>query len=173
MGRKCKLTPEIQEKFSELLRCRFTIKQACYGMGISVTTFNRWRNRYSEFDKAMNEATSRQWEDPIALARYGCRTYRRKFSLPHKYPSLPQKPLCEPLCASQSLSTEQDESSQVMYGLPVGDMYASGFETNKKYYDPKLDRVFYRDESGCLCSMRLDVYLRQKHNDPLFLGVVV
>lgn len=70
---------EISDKLANFIREGLTIKDACYGVGISDDTFRRWRDKHPDFNKKVVEASNRQWDSTEAIARYhsGYRGYRR------------------------------------------------------------------------------------------------
>lgn len=78
VGRKSKYCVEISMKIADFIREGPTIKDACCGVGISTDTFIRWRNRYPEFNKLIQEASRREWGTAAAVAKYGYKGYRRK-----------------------------------------------------------------------------------------------
>lgn len=162
MGRPSKYNEKTVELLQKFVRDGFTIRQACYGAGISEDTFSRWRTKYPEFNNAVNEATNRQWESSLALAKYGCRTYKR--------PSRPTKPLTDALEASQStfddrfnyLVHEDDEPQNgKFHGLPIRYLTMGAEKIDIYYYDPDTNFVFWEDKDGITHTMRYETYLRK------------
>ena len=141
-GRPSKYSEEIGDKIARFIREGLTIKDACYGVGISDDTFRRWRDKYSEFNKKVVEASNQQWESSEAIAKYhgGYRGYRRpKMRLSpsydqnmHSNQSEPQKPLREPLRASKP---------QFWMGLPVRYQSPTKLVPTPKYYNATTNRV--------------------------------
>lgn len=78
MARPTKITDEKKLKLADFIRSGLTIKDACYGVSISTSTFNRLRTRDIKFDKLINEATKGNWSNAEALAKYHYRGYKRK-----------------------------------------------------------------------------------------------
>ena len=66
MGRKSKLTPEVQERICQYVRQGLTYEIAARAAGVSETTFYRWKQRgerskrgkYREFWEALKRAES-------------------------------------------------------------------------------------------------------------------
>lgn len=57
MARPTKVTDEKKLKLADFIRSGLTIKDACYGVSISLSTFNRLCAKDLEFDKLINEST--------------------------------------------------------------------------------------------------------------------
>lgn len=176
MGRKSKYSEDTEKKLVMFIRDGLTILDACYGAGISVATFNRWRNSNIEFDRAIHEATSRQWESSFALVKYGARKYRRQFQKVDNYQPKPQNALVEPLRSLQGVSevVEQQPKPTTWHGLPLADMYEPVKEQNRYYYDQKRNKVF-RKVGEVLQNMSGDTWERKHLHlyDEPFLGVVI
>ncbi len=175
MGRRSKYSAEVEKKLVMFIRDGLTISDACYGVGISVATFNRWRNNSAEFNEAINEATNRQWESSFALAKYGARKYRRRFQKVNNCQSKPQKALIKPVCSPQRVAEEAERlEPTTWHGLPIADMYHPVAKANQYYYDLKRNRVF-RKVGGVLQDMSGDVW-EQKHlyqyNEPFFGAII-
>lgn len=163
MGRPSKYNEKTVGLLKKFIRDGFTIRQACYGADISEDTFSRWRSRYPEFNDIINEATNRQWESSLSLAKYGCRTYKR--------PSRQAKPLLDAPKASQSTIGEQfnhlvheDYASQngKFHGLPIRYMTMGAREIDVYYYDPSNGFVFWEDRDGITHTMSYELYDRKK-----------
>ncbi len=141
MGRPTKYSEELGDKIARHILEGLTIKDACFGAGISEDTFQRWRYKYSEFNKKVVEASNRQWESSEAIAKYhsGYRGYKRPKmrlspnygSQANKLPSSSQKPLLEPLKAPKP---------QFWHGLPVRYEVPVGVAT-PKYYNATANMV--------------------------------
>lgn len=174
MGRRTKYSAKIEDKLTMFIRDGLTISDACYGAGISVATFNRWRHDNVKFNQAINEATSRQWESSFALAKYGARKYRRRFQAPN-YQLKTQKAITEPLRTSQRVfNGASNPAPSTWHGLPIANMYQPVKKTNQYYYDPEHDRVF-RKVDGVLQSMSSSTWERKNFRcyDEPFLGIVI
>ena len=52
-GRPSKYTEELGSKIARHILDSLTIKDACFGAGISDNTFRRWRDKYPEFNKKL------------------------------------------------------------------------------------------------------------------------
>lgn len=174
MGRPSKYNQKTVELLTKFIRDGFTIRQACYGAGISEDTFSRWRAKYPDFDKAVNEATDRQWESSLALAKYGCRTYKR--------PSRPVRPAENAPDDLQNTSVNRiaellkgDEiHNGKFHGLPIRHMWMDVEKLDTYYYDPDNHFVFWKDRQGITHTMTYDVYERRTNPvEDYFFGVIV
>ena len=63
MARPTKKDDEMKLKLADFIRSGLTVKGSCSALGISTSTFNRWRNSDIEFDRLIDEATKRGWEN--------------------------------------------------------------------------------------------------------------
>lgn len=75
MARPTKYTPELTKRVRQYIADGLTIRDACYGVGISEDTFCRWRREKPEFAKLVQEATEAQCWSSLGLARTS--EYRR------------------------------------------------------------------------------------------------
>lgn len=75
MARPSKYTPELTKRIRQYLADGLTVRNACYGAGISEDTFCRWRREKPEFAKLVQEATEAQAWSSLGLARTS--EYRR------------------------------------------------------------------------------------------------
>lgn len=75
MARPSKYTPELSKRIAQYISDGLTVRDACYGAGISEDTFCRWRKEKPEFDEAIEKATKAQIWSSEALARTS--EYRR------------------------------------------------------------------------------------------------
>lgn len=167
MGRPSKYNKKTVELLLKFIRDKFTIKQACHGADISEDTFSRWREKYPDFNEAVVEATSRQWESSLALAKYGCRTYKR-----------PSRPLKRPENAyngSQDILfngdlvdkiTKDETTGQKFHGLPIRYMWMDVEEIDTYYYDPDSRFVFWKDRQGITHTMSYRIYERKNNPTP-------
>lgn len=79
MGRKTKLTPELQAEISELLAAGAFIEDACDAVGIGTSTFYDWMRRgerdwkidaeFSEFSDTVKKARARAAVDSVGRIR--------------------------------------------------------------------------------------------------------
>ncbi len=173
MGRPSKYNEKTVELLKKFIRDGFTIRQACYGAGISEDTFSRWRAKYPAFNEAINEATNRQWESSLALAKYGCRTYKR--------PSRVIRPLENAYNGSQGISdnalidrmSKDETAGHKFHGLPVRYMWMDVEKNDTYYYDPDSRFVFWRDKDGITHTMRYETYLKKTNpNIDYFFGEI-
>ncbi|MBR2998430.1 transposase [Candidatus Saccharibacteria bacterium] len=166
-GRPTKYTEELGDKIARHILEGLTIKDACYGAGISDDTFRRWREKYPEFNKKVVEASNKQWESSEAIAKYhsGYRPYRRPktYLSPdydenvRKVSSVPQNPAKEPLMPPRP---------QFWMGLPVKYQAPDGeLVPTPRYYNATTDRVEWveRDFRGrCVFhTCRSETYVRK------------
>lgn len=80
MARPSKYNPELVKRIAQYITDGLTIRDACYGVGITEDTFCRWRREKPEFAKIVNDATAAQgtWSS-VALAQTSdYRRYTRK-----------------------------------------------------------------------------------------------
>lgn len=146
MARPTKYDEVKAEKIARFIFEGLTIKDACYGVGISDDTFRRWRDKYPDFNKKIVEATNRQWESSEAIAKYhqGYRGYKRpKIALSPNYGKKThtllfdeKKPLTGLLNRSQP---------QFYLGLPVRYQRPEELVPTPKYYNATTDRVEWID----------------------------
>lgn len=175
MARPTKITNEKKLKLADFIRSGLTIKDACYGVGISPSTFNRLRAKDPAFDKLINEATEGGWTNAESLAKYHYRGYKRK--IPHKYLAQLQKPLTEALNAPQThnivVGEHQDRPKRYL-GLPVRFTYPET-RPSDYYYNGNTHRIERFTRDGILQSMSIRTW-RHKYlgmaDDPLFFGTI-
>lgn len=166
-GRPTRYSEEIGDKLARFIREGLTIKDACYGVGISDDTFRRWRDKYPEFNKKVVEASNQQWESAEAIAKYhnGYRGYKRpKMRLNPNYDanmrkvsSSSQKPLTEAL---------KRPRPQFWMGLPVKYQTPEELVPMPKYYNATTNRVEWveKDFDGrCIFhTCRPETFLRKQ-----------
>lgn len=75
MARPTKYTSELTKRVRQYIADGLTVRDACYGVGISEDTFCRWRREKPEFAKLVQEATEAQCWSSLGLARTS--EYRR------------------------------------------------------------------------------------------------
>lgn len=79
MARPSKYTPELTKRIRQYIADGLTVRDACYGVGISEDTFCRWRREKPEFAKLVQEATEAQCWSSAGLARTSeYRRYQRR-----------------------------------------------------------------------------------------------
>lgn len=169
-GRKSKYCEEISMKIADFIREGLTIKDACYGVGISTDTFIRWRNRYPEFNKLIQEASRREWGTAAAVAKYGYRGYRRKeaYNLP-KSPEKPHKPL-HIAPQGQSSRGELWPNTDLPVRFTVSPVYPC-----KPYINGNNGKVEWRDKQGVVCTCTYEKHLekQQCQKSSPFIGFIV
>lgn len=166
MARPTKYNKKTVDLLKKFLRDGFTIRQACYGADISEDTFSRWRIRYPEFNKAVNEATNRQWESSLSLAKYGCRTYKRPSRPTTVFNNISEKPQenFESRLHAFVNGDKNEASKRKFHGLPKRYMTMGAEKLNTYYYDPSNGLVFWKDNGGITRSMRYETYLRKTNS---------
>ncbi len=159
MARPSKYTKELKDQIAGYITDGLTIRDACFGAGISEDTFWRWNREKLEFAEAIKQATANQKWSSEALARTsGYRRYARKAqicsrkplnrsSLTHTRPD-GQKPQNQVLTAlssisvtttsRQSINNEQSTLSTRTEPLinPFGELMPT-----KPYYNPATHKV--------------------------------
>lgn len=165
MARPTKITDEKKLKLADFIRSGLTIKDACYGVGISPSTFNRLRAKDLEFNKLINEATEGGWTNAESLAKYHYRGYRRK--IPHKHLTQPRKPSIEALNAPQTHNSMPIDSSvnpRTYLGLPVRFTYPET-RPSDYYYNGNTKRVERFTRDGILQSMSVRTWRHKYLHD--------
>ncbi len=175
MARPTKKNDELKLKLADFIRAGLTIKDACEATNISTSTFNRWRNIDIEFDRLIDEATKKGWENAEAFAKYHYRGYKRK--VVQKLPPLPEKSLTESpsgLKERFSKPIEQQPNKKFYAGLPVLFTYPTKYPTNF-YINGNNGMVERFTKEGILQTMKLDTYERKYlgKDDDIYFGVVV
>lgn len=74
------MNDKIKLKLADSIRSGLTVKDACEVAGISTSTFNRWRASDLGFNKLIDEATRRGWENAEIFAKYYYRGYKRQIT---------------------------------------------------------------------------------------------
>ena len=77
MARPTKFNKSTADKLIEFISSGLTIKNSCRGCNISEDSFNRWRKKYPDFDRAIANTSNLQWQNAESPAKYGCRAYKR------------------------------------------------------------------------------------------------
>lgn len=161
MARPTKITDEKKLKLADFIRSGLTIKDACYGVGISPSTFNRLRAKDMEFDRLIIEATEGSWSNADALAKYHYRGYKRKN--PPKYIIKPDHSLIGDSEVSQTrseASSSLPDQPKAYLGLPVRFTYPEVRPSNY-YYNGNTHRVERFTRDGILQSMSVRTWRRK------------
>lgn len=172
MARPTKITNEKKLRLADFVRSGLTIKDACYGVGISTSTFNRLRAKDVDFDRLIVEATEGGWTNAATLAKYHYRGYKRKN--PPKHLISPKEPSIE---ASNTLlkHNKTNADSQRMYlGLPVRFTYPEQ-RPSDYYYNGNTNRVERFTRDGVLQSMSPSTWERKYlHRETMpFVGLII
>lgn len=175
MARPTKKNDELKLKLADFIRSGLTVKDSCSALGISTSTFNRWRNNDIEFDRLIDEATKRGWENAEAFAKYHYRGYKRKVA--HKTLKLPsdveERP-AEPLKGLKEHFPSAVDHTQYCAGLPVRFTYPTNYPSDF-YVNGNNGMVERFTKEGILQTMRVDTYERKylgKDNEICF-GVII
>lgn len=175
MARPTKKNDELKLRLADFIRSGLTVKDACEATCISTSTFNRWRNNDIEFDKLINEATKRGWENAEAFAKYHYRGYKRKVAYDKLLP-VSEKPLTEPpISLKRQKNVVNDEPDrQFCDGLPILFTYPTKYPTDF-YINGNNGMVERFTKEGILQTMRLDTYERKYLNkgEDVCFGVIV
>ena len=161
MARPTKKNDELKLKLADFVRAGLTVKDACEATNISTSTFNRWRNTDIEFDRLIDEATKKGWENAEAFAKYHYRGYKRK--VVKKLPPLPEKSLTEPPSGIKerfSKPIERKPNKQFYAGLPVLFTYPTKYPTDF-YINGNNGMVERFTKEGILQTMRINTYERK------------
>lgn len=103
MARPSKYTPELTKRIRQYISDGLTIRDCCYGVGISEDTFCRWRREKPEFAKLVQEATEAQYWSSASLARTSeYRRYQRRLKRHQTQPES-QKGSDTHLCTESAL----------------------------------------------------------------------
>lgn len=91
MARPTKYTKELTKRVRQYLSDGLTVRDCCYGVGISEDTFCRWRREKPEFAKLVQEATEAQCWSSLGLARTSeYRRYTRRMKHRQTQPESPK-----------------------------------------------------------------------------------
>lgn len=176
MARPTKKNDEMKLKLADFIRSGLTVKDSCFALGISTSTFNRWRNNDIEFDRLIDEATKRGWENAEAFAKYHYRGYKRKVAfktlkLPSGIEEQPTKPLKS---LKEHFPNTVNDTQQYCAGLPIRFTYPTKYPSNF-YINGNNGMVERFTKEGILQTMQLDTYERKylgKDSD-ICLGVII
>lgn len=103
MARPSKYTPELTKRIKQYISDGLTVRDTCYGVGISEDTFCRWRREKPEFAKLVQEATEAQCWSSAGLARTSeYRRYQRRLKRSQTQPEN-QKGSDTHLCTESAL----------------------------------------------------------------------
>lgn len=176
MARPTKKNDEMKLKLADFIRSGLTVKDSCFALGISTSTFNRWRNSDIEFDRLIDEATKRGWENAEAFAKYHYRGYKRKVAAKTlKLPPSVKEQSTKPLDGfKEHFSDTVDNARQYCAGLPVRFTYPTEYPSDF-YVNGNNGMVERFTREGILQTMRVDTYERKylgKDNEICFGSVV-
>lgn len=175
MARPTKKNDEIKLKLADFIRSGLTVKDACEATHISTSSFNRWRNLDIEFDRLINEATRKGWENAEVFAKYHYRGYKRK--IVRSLSPLPEKSFTEPssrLKEHFSKPIEETQESQKYAGLPVLFTYPTKYPTDF-YINGNNGMVERFTKEGILQTMRFETFERKYlgNDEDICFGTVI
>ena len=85
MARPSKFNQNIVDQLIKYISDGLTIRDACYGVGISEDTFWRWRRQRTDFAEAIQTATPQhQWSSEALARTSSYRRYNRNVQNSHK-----------------------------------------------------------------------------------------
>lgn len=175
MARPTKKNDEMKLKLADFIRSGLTVKDSCFALGISTSTFNRWRNNDIEFDRLIDEATRRGWENAEAFAKYHYRGYKRKVAFKTlKLPSGTEEQPTKPLKSLKEHFSSAVDHTQYCAGLPIRFTYPTKYPSSF-YINGNNGMVERFTREGILQTMQLETYERKylgKDNDICF-GIIV
>lgn len=120
MARPSKYNQELVDQIVGYIADGLTIRDTCYGAGISEDTFWRWNREKPEFAEAIKKATSQQKWSSEALKRTSeYRRYTRKAHIHSRKTLKRQRPICSRL-ASEKPSERVLEASEGIISCLVG-----------------------------------------------------
>lgn len=172
MARPTKITNEKKLRLADFVRSGLTIKDACYGVGISTSTFNRLRAKDVDFDRLIIEATESGWTNAEALAKYHYRGYKRKNPPKRLIPT--KEPLIEAPNMLLKYHKVNTDSQKTYLGLPVRFTYPEQ-RPSDFYYNGNTNRVERFTKDGILQTMSPTTW-EQKYlhrETPPFIGLVI
>lgn len=176
MARPTKKNDEIKLRLSDFIRSGLTVKDSCSALGISTSTFNRWRNSDIEFNRLIDEATKRGWENAEAFAKYHYRGYKRKVALKTlKLPSDVKERLVQPPDSlKEHIFNASNDEQQTCVGLPVRFTYPTKYPSDF-YVNGNNGMVERFTKEGILQTMRIDTYERKYlgKNEGICFGVIL
>lgn len=161
MARSSKYTPELKDQLVHYIASGLTVRDACYGAGISEDTFWRWNREKLDFAEAIKQATAKakqEWSGEALMRTSEYRRYTRKTHIcskkPIKYQNPihthldNQKPQNQALMASESTSvaivseqnTSNEQNTLPTRTEPLANLFGEIMLT-KPYYNPTTDKV--------------------------------
>ncbi len=161
MARPSKYNSELKDQLVGYIADGLTVRDACYGAGISEDTFWRWNREKLDFAEAIKQATAtakQKWSSEALMRTSEYRRYTRKAHICSRKPlNRPnptrthlgnQKPQNQALTASGSISVAT-ASKQTITGEqntlptrtePLTNLFGELMPT-KPYYNPTTDKI--------------------------------
>ncbi len=120
MARPSKYTQELIDQLTGYIADGLTVRDACFGAGISEDTFWRWNREKLEFAEAIKKATSTQkWSSEALMRTSEYRRYIRRTHICPKKRLDDQNPTCTHLHTrmpqKQALEASDDISQNVFH----------------------------------------------------------
>lgn len=122
----------------KLVRQGYNLRATAQVVGASEASLSRWRERYPDFNKAVNMATKEQSETACRLA--GIRPYKRKAYISPYYSAEPCKPQTQ-------IEEKVRRQPQTWLGLPIKPQPLE-YEPTDPYLNPNTECVEWIDKSG-------------------------
>ena len=162
MARPSKFNPQVADKFIGFLLDGLSIKDACFGINISESSFARYRQQNPKFGQAVQDAlASRQWGCAEAVKKYhasqrqcGERPRARSINTRLKVGKPPETALWSP-----EEQFERRKQPQTYMGLPIRYEPLETYELDvKPFVNPRNESVEWV-KNGILHRCYLDKWL--------------
>lgn len=161
MARPSKYTSKLKDQLVGYIADGLTVRDACYGAGISEDTFWRWNREKLDFAEAIKQATAKakqKWSSEALMRTSEYRRYTRKAHIcsrkPLNRPNLTRTHLVNQKLQNQALMTSESisvvtASKQTITGeqntlptrtKPLTNLFGELMPT-KPYYNPTTDKV--------------------------------
>lgn len=159
MARPSKYTLELRDQLAGYIADGLTVRDACYGAGISEDTFWRWNREKADFAEAIRQSTTAQkWSSEALMRTSEYRRYTRKAHIcsrktlnrqnPTRTHFANQKPQNQALTASESISIAtmskqtitSKQNTLSTRTKPLTNLFGELMPT-KPYYNSTTDKV--------------------------------
>lgn len=163
MARPTKYNKEIAEEVVGLVRQGYNLRAIAQVVGASEASLSRWRERYPDFNRAVNIATKEQSETACRLA--GIRPYKRKAYISPYYGT-------EPMIKPQAQPEEKvRRQPQTWLGLPIKPQPLE-YEPTEPYLNPTTQCVEWIDKSGVFHTCAMWVWEEKHRPKPYSIGLL-
>lgn len=161
MARPSKYNLELKDQLVGYIADGLTVRDACYGVGISEDTFWRWNREKLDFAEAIKQATvkaKQKWSSEALMRTSEYRRYTRRAHicsrklLNHPNPTrthlINQKPQNQALTASEGISVATvskqtiagEQNTLPTHTEPLTNLFGELMPT-KPYYNSNTDKV--------------------------------